>query len=324
MSTNAIATGNNISVITDYQDNYGAGNQAKKYSSTYNQTYADNGFIKYSVRTTDAHMNRAVPYADKYGRIDYIDIQNVTDSDIVYTGSSTLETNMTTLANALPSIKALDDDRKPTGDSYVRISYDGYSETDPRPTVSRVGCRQQIYIDKDSREVIHINQQHHFLSNDNDVIVGSGMTEYCRYIQNNDVTCRLVYLNNKIDSYEFKISDDDIIPLEVVGESTELTDDENIARIATSTLLLDLTTEITSTNLQYILSTTNNTDDLYIQPGLNRAGNTVGLTEDAKAWAIITDDNYLIIGRNQDLYADDINTEDNTTNKIYMSITSKY
>ena len=298
----------------------------KDYTSTYNEIYPDENsiYMRYLVRTTNAHMNRAIPYSDQYGRLTDLYIRNVTDSNMDYTMiTGGLEENMKTLANSLPAITALDDDKRPTGYDYLRIA-DFYSFIEQRPTVSNVGCYQDVYVDKDSREVIHINQQHHFLSNDNNVIVGSAMTENCRFIQDNDFSCRLVYLNNKIDTYEFKIKDENIIPIEVVGESSELTDDENAARIATSLLLLDLTVEITSSNIDYILSTKNNTDDLYIQPGLNRAGNTVGLTEDAKAWAIITDDNYLIIGRNQDLYADDINTEDNTTNKIYMSITSKY
>lgn len=297
LNSNAIATGNTISIITDYLDNYGAGYQAKYYEATRNGI------------ETNGYMNKSVPYADKKGRIAKITIQNVTDSNIDYGGvaNSTLESNMKRLGLSLPAITDLSEDNTPTGNEYLRVA-DSY-QNDNMPTVSNIGCKQTIFTDKDSREILHYNQQHHFLTNDTSVIVGSAMTEYCRFIQDRPFTCRLVFLKNKIDTYEFKIKDEEIISINV---------DNSIPQTSE---LNDLCTEITSLNLGKILSTINNTDALFIQPMLDNQGFVYGLSENAKAWAIITDTNELIIGRNEDVQ---MGTDGSLLTQINMSVTSDY
>ena len=302
LNSNAIATGNNISIITDFYDNYGAGYQAYEYNDE---------------SDTQAYMNRAVPYADKLGRIQYIEIRNVTDSNINYgAGNSTLNDNFTKLGKALPQITDIypqnNEENKGLpieNNLYIRIA-DTY-QNDNLPTVSNIGCNQNIYVEKDSREILHFNQQHHFLTNDNNIIIGNAMTEYCRFIQNRDFSCKLVFLNNKIDAYEFKIKESDIIenPVNVDNE------------IPQTVQLNSLCTKIDNNNILNILSTTNNQDDLYLQPMLNNQGYVFGLRENAKAWAIITDTNELIIGRNEDVFA---GLEGSLTTRINMSVTSEY
>lgn len=291
LNSNAIATGNTISIITDYYDNYGAGYQAKKYNDD-----------------TNAYMNKSVPYSNKQGRIAKLTIQNVTDSNINYGDTNaTLEENMKRLGLSLPAITNLDEDNIPTGSEYLVVA-DNY-ENNNMPTVSNVGCYQTIFTDKDSREILHYNQQHHFLTNDISVIVGSAMTEYCRFIQDRPFTCRLVFLKNKIDTYEFKIKPEDIIQVNI---------DSSIPQTSE---LADLCTQITNANLNKILSTTNNTDALYIQPMLNNQGFVFGLNENARAWAIITDNNELIIGRNEEVQS---GINGSLTKQINMSVTSDY
>ena len=305
LNTNALAIGNTISLITDYNDNYGAGYQAVPYQET-------SGGI-----TTNAYMNRAVPYSDSLGKIKHLEIMNITDSNIVYpSGNTTLENNISKLAMSLPAISDIDQnalgDIVPVGEEFLTIA-DNY-QNDNKPTFSLVGCKQDINTLKDSREILHFNQQHHFLSADDNIIVGSAMTESCRFIQENTTKCRLVLLNNKIDSYEYQIKEEDIIDI-ILPTQQELQ--------AQAQILIDLCTEITSANLSNILSTTNNTDALYLLPNLKNGGAIVGLSENAKAWAIITDENRLIIGKNEDIQKTENNDYYSAT-QINMSITSTY
>jgi hypothetical protein len=144
------------------------------------------------------------------------------------------------------------------------------------------------------------------------------MTEYCRYIQDREFDCRLVFLKNKIDDYEFKIKESDIIAVNVdntIPQTQELN---------------DLCTKITAYNIDNILSDTSNTTYskfLYLQPMLNNQGYVFGLSENAKAWAIITksenanDNNELIIGRNEEIAA---GLNGSLTTRINMSVTSEY
>ena len=297
LNSNALAIGNSICIITDYQDNYGAGYQAKPYTDG----------------TTQAYMNKSVPYSDPKGKIKSLDVQNVTDSNIIYPSNSTLDDNISAFGEALPAITQLDSDNKPiTGTEFYTIA-DTY-QNDNKPTFSNVGCRQKINLQKDSREIIHINQQHHFLTADDSIVVGSAMTESCRFIQENTMKCRLVFLKNKIDTYEFTIKDSDIIGITLPSQE-ELK--------PTTQALIDLGTEITATNLATILSTTNNTDALYILPNINYGGAVIGLNQDAEAWAIITDENKLIIGKNESLKATSGVDYDSAT-QINLSITSEY
>lgn len=297
LNSNALAIGNSICIITDYQDNYGAGYQAKPYADG----------------TTQAYMNKSVPYSDPKGKIKSLDVQNVTDSNIVYPSNSTLDNNISAFGEALPAITQLDSDNKPiTGTEFYTIA-DTY-QNDNKPTFSNVGCRQKINLQKDSREIIHINQQHHFLTADDSIVVGSAMTESCRFIQENTMKCRLVFLKNKIDTYEFTIKDSDIIGITLPSKE-ELK--------PTAQALIDLGIEITAANLATILSTTNNTDALYILPNINYGGAVIGLNQDAEAWAIITDENKLIIGKNESLKATSGVDYDSAT-QINLSITSEY
>lgn len=306
LNSNALAIGNTISVITDYADNYGAGYQAVEYNN-------ESGTI-----ITQGLMNRAVPYSDSKGKIKHLVIQNITDSNIEYPSQeSTLEDNINVLAKSLPAITdfvSVDGELRPGTTEYLTIA-DNYVDQSFMPTFSNVGCKQDINIQKDSREVIHINQQHHFLTNDDSVVIGNAMTESCRFIQENDMTCRLVFLNNKIDDYEFKIDQSDII--EIV-----LPEEEDLREIAQN--IQSLCTEITSENLSNILSTTNNTDLLYLQPNLNLGGLIIGLEETAQAWAIITNTNELIIGRNQIIENTGLEGKNTVAIAINMSVTSDY
>ena len=303
LNSNAIAIGNSINIITDFVDNYGAGNQAVPYTKT------EQGI------STQAYMNRAVPYSDKLGKIKHIDIQNVTDSNIDYseaTTPSTLEDNINKLAKSLPAITDLDGDLNPTGSDYITIA-DDYTD-DNKPTFSNIGCKQDIDIYKDSREVIHINQQHHFLVNDSNIVIGNAMTEQCRFIQENNMTCRLVFLKDRIDAYEFTIKDSDIIEI-VIPEDVEL---QPIAA-----KVKDLCDGIDADNLLNIISTTGNTEQLYILPNIEHDGWIVGLSEDAYAWAIITDKNELIIGKNENIPSQSSSTS-NVATQINMSVTSEF
>lgn len=298
LNTNAISVGNSICLITDYMDNYGAGYQA----------------VDYTRSGTQAYMNKAVPYSDKYGKIKHLKIQNVTDSNISYpSGNNTLDGNISAFGKSLPAVTNLDNDNYPVSGTEKYTIADSY-QNDNKPTFSLVGCEQDIILQKDSREIIRINQQHHFLTASDDVIIGSAMTESCRFIQNNTMKARLVFLKNKIDTYEFTIKNSDIISI-VAPSVSGLSDMANS--------LISLGTQITNSNLGEILSTTNNTDELYIQPNISYSGAIVGLQEDAEAWAIITDENKLIIGKNEKIKATS-STDYESATQINMKVTSVY
>jgi hypothetical protein len=264
LNTNSIATGNCINFITDFYDNYSAGNKAIKYTKANN---------------TDGFITKAVRYCDETGYLKYIKILNVTDSNITYSTTA----NMDEIGVELPDLSNFADNIITTDESNATSL-----------TFCKVGAEQQINLEKDNREIIHINQQFHFLTNDDSVIVGSAMTDKCRFIQNINFTTKFVFLRNPVDNYEFKIKSSDIIS----------------------------STTITNANITNYLNTITNTGNTEICPNYNAdltLKNVIsGLSETAYAWGFLTDDNELIIARNETLNNGD------RANSIFMSVTSNY
>lgn len=275
-NTLGLATGNSISIITDFKDNYSAGSQA----------------IPYNTAGTDALVNREVPYSDAYGNIYKSRIQNVSDIGI----TAPTESIMQLFAQRIPDISTFDVNISDTAGTSSQINF--------RP----VGCDQEILVSKDNRECLHFNQQHHFLVNDDRVVIGSGMTERCRFIQDNTFTTKIVWLKNPIDRYEYKIKDEDII------SSVSITSSNAVGTESSGT-----------PQDKYLIITASK---MYLR-NYNSTNTISGMTEEAKAWALVVDTegsgdniktnvNELIVGKNIEFKNGD------TYDSIYVSATSDY
>lgn len=265
-----MATGNCINIITDYETNYGAGNQLKDYVVT-------GGTV-----ATDGYQEREVPYGDNNGQAFSIRVTNVGERDMKY-----YETySPTNDIKKLPEIGIGD-----TNDTW--INFGAVSQTYNKHLNFIKQIEQEININKDNREVLHINQQHHFLSNDNNVKVGNAMADKCPLIQDITYTTKIVFLNNEIDDYEFKINSNDILLSYNISQYASYKVENN------QELLLPFMTET-------------------ITPQTDVMVRGLGTGVVAKAWALVTNTNDLLVGRNETIQDGDVCTA------IYLSVTSNY
>lgn len=134
------AFGNSISFSWKYEDNYSAGNTSEFVQNAFTGTDEVSGYFQNSQ-----------PYTDYYGRLYYYNF------DLQLRGPTVSTGNLTDIPLALP--KGI----KPTSSS-------GY--------VSTIG--QQPYImRKDNREALQVNFQIDFVTNLENLIIGSALASYC-------------------------------------------------------------------------------------------------------------------------------------------------
>lgn len=275
LPTIATALGNQILLSTDAITNYGAGSEATDYVQA---------------NDTQAYLQQEVPYSNAEGYIDTITIYNVTDTGLSF--SSNAITAMANLGGTLPDINynfvyttsGGFTIYSPMLDSTSWDSYFNNTEV-PYPATLQLGAAQLISIQKDNREIIHLRQGFHFLTEDSDIVVGSAMTEKCRFIQNIEFGTKVAYLNRYINPYELTIPDSAIVS----------------------------STNITSSNTNMILSSDYNARSITIEgetsvtalPFIEISANYNSATPGAslapvagKAWALLTQDNEVILAYN--------------------------
>lgn len=76
-------------------------------------------------------------------------------------------------------------------------------ENEMRVYLSTEGDNLQIY--KDSREVLHISYQMHFVANDKNIIIGSGLSQYSSFVTSEVHNFEMYILNKKLNKFENEI-----------------------------------------------------------------------------------------------------------------------
>ena len=77
-------------------------------------------------------------------------------------------------------------------------------QNEMRTYLSTQGDGLQIY--KDSREILHISYQMHFVANDKNIIIGSGLAQYSTFVTNETHNFELYVLNKKLNKFESEIN----------------------------------------------------------------------------------------------------------------------
>lgn len=247
-------TGGNVIVLeTDLgEDNYGAGEMSTEYTTA---------------EETDGFVSKQYRYSDEDGYIDWLEISNLTDYDADYSGGGV----PADFGRQLPFVDDNDID-------YLEW-VDNPLQTTGQCHVKHLGAVQKILVFKDSREVLKLRQQFHFLTRDSSIVIGEAMVNKCRFIQDMpNFSCKVVFLRDYVDTYEFKIK-----PADIIGSY-------DITPANVGTLL--------SSEEAYI------PDSLEIVPYYSSTQSAAGVypttyTEPCLAWAILTEDNELIIAHNE-------------------------
>ena len=162
---------------------------------------------------TQALLSRQVPYGDSKGNINQIEVINCTTKNMDFQDLDYYKNLLSYMSRSLPHI-----DIKGWGiDSSVVLQLPKSGSTlsaagTGKIPLYEVGCDQELHLNKDSREAIHINQQHHFLSDDSSVIVGKAMTEDSPFVADKGYQYpRLIVLSRKLTAYEDVISSGDVV-----------------------------------------------------------------------------------------------------------------
>ncbi len=143
------AFGNSVSFSWKYADNYSAGAASLK---------KDNA-IESGKNKITGYFQGDQPYTDYYGRIFYYDF------DLQEKGQTLYNTNLAEITQKLPQ------GTKPAGSS-------GY--------VSTVGKTPYI-LRKDNREALQVNFQIDFVTNLDNLIIGSALASYCPAVRGSDI-----------------------------------------------------------------------------------------------------------------------------------------
>lgn len=196
-------TGNAISMIMDFDDNYGTGYQAIDYSGV--------------TSDTNALCNKALRYSDEDGEIDAM--------LVVFGGDSFFDTSITWSSNLQEMYK---NNAKTYPENVMNLGNNDFTppsqiisvDEDTGPMGRQVG-QQALWLYKDNREIIHLNMMYHFLTNDTNIVIGQALTSECKYFKNTNNTnyYRIVWLNRKIDTYEQKIPESAIIKSVLITNS---------------------------------------------------------------------------------------------------------
>lgn len=140
--------------------------------------YVDNfsagNIVKYDGAT---RLQEMVSYTDEHGEIEYLGLQ--------------YGKNTTFIANYYEAVQM--GDNVPLAN--VITSMETYFDTKDKP----------IKLLKDNREAIHFTYQIHFVANNNNIVIGSGLARYSSFVTNEELNYKLVLLKNKLNKFEDEI-----------------------------------------------------------------------------------------------------------------------
>lgn len=164
----SLGVGNSILLSFKFEDNYSAGSQS--VDATNIDPDGNDGDKFYKVA-------QYVPYSDYWGRFKYLKLlyYEYYSKDLGYDSALPL-------ANSLP-------------------------EVDPNITYSNSGIKfwtgdNPIYIDKDNREQINFSYQIHFVTNQKNMVIGSGISKNCGVTTNGARSRSLYILPKKIGKFD--------------------------------------------------------------------------------------------------------------------------
>lgn len=196
-----LGIGNSTLLSFKFEDNYSAGNTAKT---------TDNALIG----SIPVKTQKYVSYGDIFGNVDYMGV-NFIEGSPTYDG--TQDTN--TIYNYTSALAV--------GDNLPLID-NNYMENRTSAISTRENDRIQVW--KDNREIIHFSYQLHYVTDNKQYVVGSGLGKYNGLVKkdfdmNRDL--RFVLLNTRIDGlssgiYEVDIVDEADFTITVVDSETIL------------------------------------------------------------------------------------------------------
>lgn len=174
-----LGIGNSTLLSFKFEDNYSAGNTAKT---------TDNALIG----SIPVKTQKYVSYGDIFGNVDYMAVDFIKGSptqDTIYNYTSALA----------------------VGDNLPLID-NNYMENRTPAISTRENDRIQVW--KDNREIIHFTYQLHYVTDNKQYVVGSGLGKYNGLVKDDLVMSRdykLVVLANKLDGLSSVIDDSEIV-----------------------------------------------------------------------------------------------------------------
>lgn len=130
----------------------------------------------------------------------------------------------------------------------------------------------RIVIKKDNREIPHFTYQIHFVSNNNDIIIGSGLARKSTFVTSETMNYKLYLLKNKINKFESEI---DLTNATLCDKISTTIDYEN-KKVKLNDIVAPLSSD--SWKSWVIVQTYNNKNDLIIGENKNiQSGDTIVL-----------------------------------------------
>ena len=139
----------------------------------YVDNYSAGNIAQYEGNT---RVQIAVPYVDGNGEVEKLDLKFGKNTTNINTYEKAVE-----IGDILPYV----DD----------VEMEVYFDTDDKP----------IILKKDNREAIHFTYQMHFVANNNNIIIGSGLARYSPFVTSEKLRYKLVLLKNKLSKFESEI-----------------------------------------------------------------------------------------------------------------------
>lgn len=181
LSVIGLGIGNSTLLSFKFEDNYSAGNKAKTNDNIYN------GVSGNPIKTQEF-----VKYGDTFGNVDYMAVDFIKGSP--------------TQGTTYNYTKALE-----IGDNLPLLT-PAYMGSKTSAVATRNNDRIQVW--KDNREVIHFSYQIHYVTDNKQYVVGSGLGKYNGLVKDNlDMAndFKLVILANKLDGLSSIIDANEIL-----------------------------------------------------------------------------------------------------------------
>ena len=166
-----LAVGNSLFFQWGYQDNYAAG---------YTSEPAKSGATNALSGTKYNRAQKAVRYTDAYGRLDTISFYLMPDGP-----SSTDQSTMRAIAHSLPLFPEIEN-WSWSGQHYISV--------------------EDLLIEKNSSEALTISTQFHYCTDDENFIIGSGLTNFCSLIGGAAKSIGLYGFNERINIFRRRFS----------------------------------------------------------------------------------------------------------------------
>lgn len=239
------SSGNTLQIQFEYADNYNAGNNAQT------NLESTSGFIK-----TQSY----VPYGNEYGEAEYLSVDF-------------WDENLFSVPENYDSYLQVGDDLP-----YINIEKDsGRFALLSSTSDLKAGNKNYILLKKDNREKIRFDYFLHFVANDDDIIIGSGLAQLNTFVSRSPTNT----VDNRIKLY-------------ILGE--KINEFEKDIDLTNATLQEEFINAITDTNFGKIyFSGENNT-----------------MLANGKAWAMVMknpyneNENLLLFGKNMEITEGDI------------------